>query len=327
MTDPVVTVLMPAFNAGRFIGASIRGVLRQEFGNFELLVIDDGSTDDTAAVVGDCRDPRVRLLRHKTNRGLVATLNEGLHAARAPLVARQDADDLCRRDRLGRQVRYLRSHPGDVAVGSGADLIDERGRYRGALRLPRTRAQLRWDLCFRNPVPHSSVMLRRREILDEFGGYPDSIASEDYRLWSRLAAADRFGLIPRRLVSYRIHASSVMMSGADGNADIDRIRRDNMDAVLGDLIDEAQREVLLGAWSDPASLEWSVYVEAFETAAAAFARCHGNPGSMPGIEYQTLLARGAPGPLLLFDALRRLAPQRLPLLPWHRILGSALVRR
>lgn len=327
MNDPEVTVLMPAFNAGRFIGASIRSVLRQEFGNFELLVIDDGSTDDTAAVVESAGDPRVRLLRHETNRGLVATLNEGLHAARAPLVARQDADDLGRRDRLARQVRYLRSHVDDAAVGAEADLIDERGRHRGALRLPRTRAQLRWDLCFRNPVPHSSVMLRRREILNEFGGYPDSIASEDYRLWSRLAAADRFGLIPRRLVSYRIHASSVMMSGADGNADIDRIRRDNMDAVLGDLTDEAQREVLLGAWSDPASLEWGAYVEAFETAAAVFARCHGNLGSVPGIEYQTLLARGAPSPMLLFNALRRFAPQRLPNLPWHRILAAELLRR
>ena len=327
MTDPEVTVLMPAFNAGRFIGASIRSVLRQEFGNFELLVIDDGSTDDTAAVVGGFRDPRVRLLRHEANRGLVATLNEGLREARGPLVARQDADDLSRHDRLGRQAGYLRSHPGDVAVGSGADLIDERGRYRGALRLPRTRAQLRWDLCFRNPVPHSSVMLRRREILDEFGGYPDSIASEDYRLWSRSAAVDRFGLIPRRLVSYRIHASSVMMSGADGNADIDRIRRNNMDTLLGDLTDEAQREVLLRAWSDPASLEWGPYVRAFETAAAAFARQHGNPGSMPGIEYQTLLARGAPSPALLFNALRRVAPQRLLLLPWHRVLASALFGR
>lgn len=327
MTDPDVTVLMPAFNAGRFIGASIRSVLRQELGNFELLVIDDGSTDDTAAVVGGFRDPRVRLRRHKANRGLVATLNEGLREARGPLVARQDADDLSRRDRLGRQAGYLRSHPGDVAVGTGADLIDERGRYRGALRLPRTRAQLRWDLCFRNPVPHSSVMLRRREILDEYGGYPDSVASEDYSLWSRLAAGERFGLIPRRLVAYRIHSSSVMMSRPDGGAAIDCIRRDNMDAVLGDLTDGVQREVMLRAWSNPSSLEWGAYVKAFETAAAAFARLQGSPGSMPGIEYQTLLARGAPSPAVLFTALLRLAPQRLPLLPWHRVLASVLVGR
>jgi len=327
MTDPEVTVLMPAFNAGRFIGASIRSVLQQEFGNFELLVIDDGSTDDTAAVVGGFRDPRVRLLRHEANRGLVDTLNEGLREARGPLVARQDADDLSRRDRLGRQAGYLRSHPGDVAVGTAADLIDARGRYRGALRLPHTRAQLRWDLCFRNPVPHSSVMLRRREILDEFGGYPDSIASEDYRLWSRLAAVDRFGLILPRLVSYRIHASSVMMSGADGHADIDRIRRCNMEATLAGLIDGTRQAVLRDAWSDPTALDWTTYVGAFETAATAFARVYGSLDAVPGIEYQTLLARGAPPPVRLLAALVRFAPRRLPRLPWHRILAAGFLAR
>lgn len=327
MKHPEVTVLMPALNAGRFISASLRSVLRQDFGDFEVLVIDDGSTDDTAAIVGAVGDPRVRLLRHEVNRGLVATLNEGLHEARAPLVARQDADDLCRRDRLGRQVDFMRTHPGDLAVGSEADLIDGKGRFRGALRLPRTREQLRWDLCFRNPVPHSSVMLRRREILDEYGGYPESAASEDYDLWSRIAATGRFGLIPRRLVSYRIHASSIMMSSSDGAADIAKIRRRNMEAALGNLTDETQREVLLQAWSDPALLEWVFYVPAFEKAAASFAQQHGSPGAMAGIEYQTLLGRGAPSVALLFAALRRFAPQRLARLPWHRIVAAEFLRR
>ncbi len=327
MKHPEVTVLMPAFNAGRFISAALRSVLRQDFGDFEVLVIDDGSTDDTGAIVGAVGDPRVRLLRHEVNRGLVATLNEGLREARASLVARQDADDLCRRDRLGRQVDFMRTHRGDLAVGSEADLIDGKGRFRGALRLPRTREQLRWDLCFRNPVPHSSVMLRRREILDEYGGYPESAASEDYDLWSRIAATGRFGLIPRRLVSYRIHASSIMMSGSDGAADIAKIRRRNMEALLGELTDETQREVLLQAWSDPALLEWASYVPAFEKAAASFAQQHGSPGGMAGIEYQTLLARGAPSAALLFAALRRFAPQRLARLPWHRIVAAEFLRR
>lgn len=327
MKNPEVTVLMPAFNAGRFISESLHSILRQDFDRFELLVIDDGSTDDTAAIVGNCGDPRVRLLRHERNCGLVATLNEGLREAGAPLVARQDADDLSRRDRLSRQVDYLRTHPGDLAVGSEADLIDEDGRSRGALRLPRTREQLRWDLCFRNPVPHSSVILRRREILEDYGGYPESAASEDYDLWSRLAAAGRFGLIARRLVSYRIHSSSIMMSGSDGAADIAQIRRRNMEVSLGDLTDEAQRDVLLRAWSDPASLEWEAYVPAFEKAGALYTRQHGSPDAMAGIEYQTLLARGAPPPQRLFAALRRFAPQRLTRLPWHRILAARLLRR
>ncbi|MFM7374407.1 MAG: glycosyltransferase family 2 protein, partial [Chthoniobacterales bacterium] len=92
MSNPAVTVLMPAFNAGRFIAASIRSVLAQDFEDFELLVIDDGSTDGTAAVIENFRDKRIRLLRNETNCGLVETLNKGLREARGTWVARQDAD-------------------------------------------------------------------------------------------------------------------------------------------------------------------------------------------------------------------------------------------
>ncbi|MFM8459194.1 MAG: glycosyltransferase family 2 protein, partial [Chthoniobacterales bacterium] len=205
---------MPAFNAGRFIAASIRSVLAQDFEDFELLVIDDGSTDETARIAEGFRDKRIRLVRNASNQGLVATLNQGLREARALLVARQDADDLCRRDRLTRQTEHFSMNPSDAAVASEARLIDETGRDCGALRLPRTQGQLRWDLCFRNPIPHSSVMMRREIVLSEFGGYPISTSSEDYALWSAIAAKNRFGLIPRRLVSYRIHSSSAMMSAS-----------------------------------------------------------------------------------------------------------------
>jgi len=345
MSNPAVTVLMPAFNAGRFIAASIRSVLAQNFSDFELLVIDDGSTDDTARVVEDSGDKRIRLVRNSKNQGLVATLNQGLSEVRSPLVARQDGDDLSRPDRLARQVEYLGAHADDVVVASGARLIDEGGRDFGALRLPRTRGQLRWDLCFRNPIPHSSVMMRRDAILSEFGGYPVSTSSEDYSLWSAIASKNRFGLIPRPLVSYRIHSSSAMMSASsmaaayridESSAEstwalaakgVGRVRSENMKATFAGIADAHQQNVLLASWANPAGLHWAQYVEVFEKVAAAYAKVHGTLGRVPGIEYQTLLSRGAPAFSELFKALRRSSPGRIPLVPWHRIVGSALLRR
>lgn len=326
MSTPAVSVLMPAFNAERFIGASIRSVLAQDFDDFELLIVDDGSTDGTAELVEDFHDKRIRLLRNETNCGLVETLNKGLREARGTWVARQDADDLSRTDRLGRQLAYFRDNPDDVVVASEARLIDERDRGCGLLRLPRTRDQLRWDLCFRNPVPHSSIMMHRQKILDDFGGYPQSVASEDYALWSHVAARNRIGLIKRPLVDYRIHASSVMMSSGKGAADIARIRKENMDGLLGHAATRDQINLLTQSWTNPEALSWEEYVPAFESVVAAYEKAHGTLGSVPGIEYQTLIASGAPPAKDLFAALLHYAPQRILSVPWHRIAASALMR-
>jgi glycosyltransferase involved in cell wall biosynthesis len=318
---------MPAFNAGQFIADSMRSVLAQDWSDFELLVIDDGSTDDTANIVSGFDDQRVRLLRHEENRGLVATLNEGLREARAPLVARQDADDLCRADRFSRQLAHFDACPDDLAVASEAQLVDDQNRRCGILRLPRTRQQLRWDLCFRNPIPHSSVMMRRQKLLAEFGGYPESVASEDYALWSSIAATARVGLIKRSLVSYRIHSSSVMMTSGKTAADIAQIRGENMEKVFGGLATHHQLGLLARSWENPAGILWEDYVPAFESVAAAFEKHHGTLGSVPGIEYQTLIASGAPSALKLLRALSQFAPYRLHIVPWHRIIASAFVSR
>ncbi|MGH7100235.1 MAG: glycosyltransferase family 2 protein, partial [Stellaceae bacterium] len=107
MRQVTVSVLMPAFNASRFIRQSIASVLGQTFEDFELLVIDDGSTDDTVAMVEQMRDPRLRLLPNPRNLGIVASLNRGIAAARGRYVARFDSDDICRPNRFARQVEFL----------------------------------------------------------------------------------------------------------------------------------------------------------------------------------------------------------------------------
>lgn len=324
MRTPAVTILMPAYNAASFIRESIQNALDQTFRNFELLVIDDGSTDSTCEVAASFPDPRVRLHRRSENKGLVFTLNEGLQMACAPLVARQDADDLCVPRRLAVQCRHMEANSDLDAVASSALLIDGKGRARGRLRVPSNRSQLAWDLCFRNPIPHSSVMFRKERVLEKFGGYPDSPSSEDYALWSRIAHEGRFGLIPEALVSYRIHAASIMKSSGKGGSEISAIRRGNMERVMGMIAAPRDLDTLEKAWRSPGSVPWKDYCEIFERLAACYEVEHGSLGNVPGIEYQSLCQLRGESPFRLLQALFIKSPARLISIPWIRMTASLM---
>ncbi|MBS1665716.1 MAG: glycosyltransferase family 2 protein, partial [Bacteroidetes bacterium] len=126
--NPKVTVLMPAYNAGKYIGAAVNSVLAQTFTDFELLIVDDGSEDDTAAVVREYGDGRIRMVRQERG-GVSMALNRGLEEARGEYICRFDADDICFPQRLERQVRFLDEHAGYVIVGSDAEYISEDGEH------------------------------------------------------------------------------------------------------------------------------------------------------------------------------------------------------
>lgn len=325
MRRPPVTVLMPAFNAAAFVGQSIRSILEQSYRDFEFLVIDDGSTDGTPDIVASFRDSRIRLVRHEKNKGLVATLNEGLRTASSPLVARMDADDVALRRRLALQVEFLNARDDLDAVGSAAAIMGARGMPRGVMRAASSIPWLNWDLCFRNPVPHCSVMMRRERVLNEHGGYPSSRKSEDYALWSRIAAGNRLGMMREILVKYRVHDGSIMRRDEHGDRDIHLVRRGNINRFLGPLISGQEEEVLAGSWENPTAIRWDDYCRVFEEAVSRYSRIHGEPGHEIGLQYQTLLlASGQPASGLI-SALTRHSPRRLLMLPWLRILAARLV--
>src|SRR5688572_17577506 len=187
--SPQVTVLMPVRNGAAHLQAAIDSLFAQTFGDFELLVIDDGSTDATPEILREVRDARLRVVTHPHNLGLVATLNEGLALSRGEFVARQDHDDLSHPERLQKQVDFLRGHPDCVLVGTEAfaTIGAEVRAYR--LLRPLRAESIRWYLCFDNAFIHSSVMFRRESVTRDFGGYAPSFHSEDYALWSRIARA------------------------------------------------------------------------------------------------------------------------------------------
>ena len=186
----MVTVLMSVYNGCPYVQAAVASILEQTFTDFEFMIIDDGSTDQTAAVLDTFDDPRIRRLVHPTNRGLTVSLNEGLALAAGRYVARQDADDVSRPDRLARQVAFLEAHPEVSVVGAQARLIDAEGhpiRTR-MLATPLSNVGVRFKLMFDGPLIHSTVMFRRKTVYDGSRGYDAAWSTnQDYELWSRLA--------------------------------------------------------------------------------------------------------------------------------------------
>lgn len=209
-----VSIVLPVYNGATYLRQAIDSVLAQSFSAIELIAIDDGSTDDSAAIVDGYSDPRIVLLRQE-NRGLPATLNRGIAHARGRYVARQDHDDVSLPDRISKQVTFLDAHPDIAMVGTWAAILDESGQANRFHRHPCDPATLEFELLFDNPFVHSSVMVRR-SVLEEVGGYATDRSRrfpEDYELWSRIARRHPVANIPEVLQFYREVTGSLSRSG------------------------------------------------------------------------------------------------------------------
>jgi glycosyltransferase involved in cell wall biosynthesis len=207
---PRVTVLMPVRNGARWLGEAVESVLAQTLSDLELVAVDDGSTDATPEILASyaARDSRIRLL-HQRGEGLVAALNSGLAAARAPLVARLDSDDIALPHRLERQVLHLDTHRDIGLLGSWADRIDDSGRIAGRLEPAAGSTALRQVLIKSNPFIHSSVVFRSA-LARGLGGYRAVFeAAEDYDLWLRISEAAEIANLAEPLIRYRVHGTNV----------------------------------------------------------------------------------------------------------------------
>jgi len=208
---PEVSVLMGVRDGAAWVSRAIGSVLAQTLADLELIVVDDGSTDATAALLSGVRDPRL-VVERQAQAGLAVALNRALARARAPLVARLDADDLALPARLERQRAFLQAHPDVGLLGTAARVVDESDRDVEIIRPPEDDRALRRALIRRNPFVHSSVMLRRA-LVSSVGGYDVSFAvAQDYDLWLRLSAITRMAnlaepLVIRRLVAGRVTAA------------------------------------------------------------------------------------------------------------------------
>jgi glycosyltransferase involved in cell wall biosynthesis len=208
--SPAVSIVMPVLDPDpAYFRQALACVLGQTFRDFELLIVEDPGATSAADLLAKTPDPRIRHLRNDTRTSLVRQLNRGLEAARAPLVARFDADDLCEPTRLERQLAVLAAHPEVTVVGSQITIIDEGGRPLGRYAYPLDHAAIVAALRRSNPFSHPSIVMRKDAILAAGGYRYDRYPVEDYELWCRLAQRGaRFANLPDVLVHYRVHAGA-----------------------------------------------------------------------------------------------------------------------
>lgn len=209
MNPPFFTVLMPAYNAAPFLREAVDSVLAQSFTDFEFLIINDGSTDETAAILASYTDPRIRV-HHQENQGVIGALNKGLELARGQYIARFDADDVCYPQRLQRQYEYFRQHPDCVLLGSASDYIDEEGNelfeWQPVAYEHDALAQAVRTTC---PFDHPTVAYPR-EVALRLGGYPKgAIHFEDHLFWTRFFATGKTANLSEPLIKHRFNPQSV----------------------------------------------------------------------------------------------------------------------
>jgi len=209
--EPIVSVLMPVYNAQRYVAQTVESILAQTFTDFEFIIINDGSTDKSLKILEAyvAKDKRIRLTS-RANKGLTPTMNEMLAQARGEFVAIIENDDIALPERLALQVKFLQDQPDYVAVGGAQELIDEKGRLLTRLELPLQNDEIQKDaLAGHGSICHPGSTIRRTALL-EIGGYNETMRlAHDLDLWLRLGEVGALANLQETVVKYRLHKNSL----------------------------------------------------------------------------------------------------------------------
>ncbi len=223
MHEPRITVMMPCFNAQYFISDAIQSVLGQTFQDFEFLIINDGSTDRTKELIKTFSDERIVVIDQE-NQGVAVALNNGLRYARAPYIARFDADDICFASRLEKQYHFMISNPDCIIAGSGADYIDNSGNYifthLPLFTTPEEIQRLPYNLC---PFIHASVMYKK-DLISQIGYNKNAHSFEDHLLWLQAKGMGKMCNMPEPLISVRLNPGSLTMDERKRSKEFHRIK-------------------------------------------------------------------------------------------------------
>lgn len=228
MSTPLITVLMPAYNAEKYINEAVSSVLNQTFTDFELLIINDGSTDSTKQIIELFTDTRIRLI-NQTNQGVAAALNIGLLNAKAELIARFDADDICVPERLGIQYEYLMSNTDCILVGANADYIDMHGEFVFTGRmLAYTNEDIRSSITNYCPLIHSAIMFRKEPVFKAGCYNMHAHTFEDHFLWVKLLQYGKAFNLATSLIKVRLVPESVSVDEKWRTKEFQQIKTDSI---------------------------------------------------------------------------------------------------
>lgn len=215
MNNPIVTILMPVYNGALYLREAMDSIFAQSFTEFELLVINDGSTDNTLAILQSYNDERLRIITQQ-NAGVSAALNRGLLEAKGYFIARVDSDDVCATNRLEKQIQFLKTHEDYVLIGSDADYMDKDGEfvfyYQNTGHNNEEIQQRYMEHC---PFIHSTVIFVKSIVL-QLGGYDTNAhLFEDYFLWIKLIKLGKVANLPEPLMNIRFNPESVTIDDKD----------------------------------------------------------------------------------------------------------------
>lgn len=239
---PRASVILPVYNNAAFVLLAIHSILVQSYSDFELIVIDDGSTDGSAFLISQIADPRVIKIFHSTNRGLIATLNEGLNKATGEYIVRMDSDDISTPDRLDVQISFMDQNP--LIDVCGAAFTTSSG---GVLKVnPASHDEIKTWLLFHCCMCHPATIIRNSMIhrlgMQYDSNYPHA---EDYELWNRLASQVQMANLPINLLYYRQHNGQVSnQHRAIQDATARRIRQRQFSQMGLELSDEENQIML-----------------------------------------------------------------------------------
>lgn len=205
---PMISVLMPVYNSEKYLREAIDSIIFQTYTDWELIIINDGATDNSKAIIESYSDSRIRYFENPQNIGLIKTLNKGIDLCRGEYVARMDSDDISMADRFSLQVDFLEKNKDCAMCGTDAFIINGGGETTGEIMNFRTNEYLQINLLFSVPFVHPSVMIRT-SVLKDLMFDLNYIHAEDYDLWCRVADNHKVANIPSFLLKYRWHNTNV----------------------------------------------------------------------------------------------------------------------
>lgn len=239
--QPSITVLMPVYNAEKYLREAIDSILNQTFSEFELLLLNDGSFDKSEEIILSYKDSRIRYVKNEKNIGLVATLNKGLNLITTKYIARMDADDISVLNRFEIQKKFMDEHP-DIGVSSSA--LERFGAETAVWKTPLLNDDIKAALLFGSSIGHAPCIMRTSVITNNKIQYRDIYPHlEDYDLWLRLKALTNFGNVPDVLYRYRVAENNVTVLNADSN--IERKKQIFASVLMGMGIDFSDEELTL----------------------------------------------------------------------------------
>lgn len=212
--SPLISVVMPVYNAGDFLVESINSILRQTYQNIELVIVDDASTDHSWKILESFakKDKRIKLFRNRKNMGVSLTVKKAISKAKGQFLARMDADDIARSSRLKKQVDYLFSHPEVVAVGGQCQVIDIKRKIIGEKKFPIEFKDIYKSIFTFIPIQQPTLMVNRSKLPKDFQYYQDGMnTAEEVELLFKLFQYGRVENLPEYLLQYRLHGNNTSL--------------------------------------------------------------------------------------------------------------------